>query len=252
MRKASTRRLAQQLFLTALAAAAYCSPAHALRPFQGTDAAVADPGTFELEAGVARVRSAQQRDLSVPELVGNWGVGHETEIVLEGKLRDERTTAAFDHVTSLGDTALSVKHVWRAGALQEATGISVATECGVLLPEPNASSHTGVTCAAIASERWRGVEFHLNAGLSRTREHSTARDYSLIVEAPEAWTMRPVMEVARSRDTSGESGRSVLGGVIWRTSETMALDVGWRAGHASNTHFNELRAGLTWTLGEAK
>lgn len=248
----NARAAAYRLLVIGLGTLAFCGSAHALRPFQGTDAAVAEPGTFELEAGVAQVRDPHQREMSVPELVGNWGIGHDTEIVLEGKVTDQRVSASLEHDTSLTDTALSVKHVWRPGTLQDASGISLATECGVLLPEWNASSGTGVSCAGIASNRWEAVEVHLNAGISRTREHTTAREFTVIAEAPEGWRYRPVFEAASSRDTSGVWSRSVLVGLIYRVDDNLALDVGLRKGHASEGSFDEVRAGLTWSVGGAK
>lgn len=237
----------RRLAVAAALACLLCGPAHALRPFQGTDAAVAEPGTFELEAGVARLREANRRESSVPELVGNWGVGHGSEIVLEGKLQDDRVPGFGSHA-SLSETALSLKHVWRNGALQDAPGLSVASECGVLLPEVHGSTHTGFSCAAIASNRWDLLELHVNAGLVRTREHSTGRELSLIAEAPEEWKIRPVAEAAAERDSAGERSRSLLLGVIIRVGENSAVDVGVRHGKVAGEHVDEVRAGLTWSF----
>ena len=44
----------------------------------------------------------------------------------------------------------------------------------------------------------------------------------------------------------------MLVGIIYRVDDNLALDFGFRKGHASDGNFEELRAGLTWTVGAAK
>src|SRR5207248_10227640 len=75
----------------ALAAAAvficWCGPAEAYRPFDGTDAAVAEPGEMEIELGaVEYLRVGSERVLFAPNVRINYGVAPGWEAVLEGEL----------------------------------------------------------------------------------------------------------------------------------------------------------------------
>ena len=72
------------LWVVAFATALSVSPAHAYRPFDGTDAGVADPGEFELEFGpIQHSREGSTRSWIAPAAVANWGVAHDREIVLD-------------------------------------------------------------------------------------------------------------------------------------------------------------------------
>jgi hypothetical protein len=68
-----------------------CAPscggtALAYRPFEGTDAAVADPGELEIEFGPAKpLREGRQRFLTARETVFNLGVARDWEVVLQGQ-----------------------------------------------------------------------------------------------------------------------------------------------------------------------
>ena len=55
----------------------------AYRPFEGTDAAVADPGELEIEFGpVEPLREGSQRFLTAPETVFNLGIAKEWEAII--------------------------------------------------------------------------------------------------------------------------------------------------------------------------
>jgi hypothetical protein len=71
------------LFATALLL--FGSSAWAHRPFDGTDAAVADQGELELEIGVGRTRTGNVRSVAMPSLVVTYGLAADTEIGLEGQ-----------------------------------------------------------------------------------------------------------------------------------------------------------------------
>src|SRR5712692_9755526 len=64
-----------------------CGPdAFAYRPFEGTDAAVADPGELEIELGPAEpLREGPQHLLTAPEVVFNLGIAEDWEAVLQGQ-----------------------------------------------------------------------------------------------------------------------------------------------------------------------
>ena len=238
------------LFATALLL--FGSSAWAHRPFDGTDAAVADQGELELEIGVGRTRTGNVRSVAMPSMVVTYGLAASTEIGLEGQFNHASRPLSDGARDSLGDTELSMKHVFVDGSLQDGSGASVAAECAVLLPEIHGSSGTGGTCAALISNRWDAVTAHLNLELGRTREHAAARAADLIVEGPEKWALKPVAELVAESDHGGDQLRSVLVGAIYQHSEELAFDIGLRRARTNDGTFGEVRLGLTWSLGVAK
>lgn len=231
-----------------LATAAYWLPAaHAYRPFDGTDAAVADDGEFELELGpVQHLREGSQRSWIAPAFVANWGLRNDRELVFEGQVQTLQGTAIDSPRTRWVDSALSLKQVHRKGSLQDAQGLSIASECGVLLPDSTSGTHVGATCAAIFSQRLPAATLHFNAALSRTRERKTGRFLSLIAEGPAHAGVRPVAEVFYEND-GGTSTRSALAGIIWQARDSLAFDAAVRFAHSGGVKSREIRGGLTWS-----
>lgn len=224
-----------------------------MRPFEGTDASVAEPGIFELElAPVGFVRDGSHRVLVAPFVVGNFGFDGDTELVIEGKVNRQQGGTPDGYRTSLGDTILSVKHVFRHGSLQDGSGISLAAECGILLPEVHGQHGRGATCAGIASQRFALATVHLNTALTRTREHTCDRFLGVIVEGATEGAVRPVMEVFVERDNRGSSTRSALLGMIWMHGEELAFDAGLRRARTNGEVLTELRMGMTWSYAMRK
>lgn len=97
--------------------------AMAMRPFDGTDAFVAQQGRLEFEFGyLGLLREDGRRFLLSPALGANAGVAPGTELVAEG-----RFSAQIGHVpgvpkSKIDDLAFSVKHVFREPVLQNANG----------------------------------------------------------------------------------------------------------------------------------
>ena len=118
--------------LVGLCVAFWASPAAAYRPFDGTDAAVADPNEVEIEyEPLGPLRQGSERSLLVSPTVLNFGFENRWEAVFEGKgLIPQTPPGPFELV----DPAFSLKHVLRPGVLQNQSGPSIATEFGVLLP----------------------------------------------------------------------------------------------------------------------
>jgi hypothetical protein len=247
-KKCPTGRGLKAIACAALLTAIWSPAAHAYRPFDGTDAGTAEPGVFELEFGGSYLHQGKEKSMSAPIAVGNWGLGEDTEIVLEGRLNRQLGNTSDTHRTSLGDSAVSVKHVFRRGSLQDGTGPSVATECGILLPTVNGPSGTGATCDGIVSARGDAGAIHLNAALTRTREQTTSRFLGVIVEGPDAWTVRPVMEVFTERDASAPRTNSALLGAIWKQSEDLSFDLAVRKARSNGENITELRIGLDWSF----
>jgi hypothetical protein len=99
--------------LSILLAIASASPASAYRPFDGTDAAVADPGELEIELQPAGALWQQaQKTLIAPATVLNYGISRNWEVVLEGRLE---TPLSPTGPTSISASALSLKHVGDTG-----------------------------------------------------------------------------------------------------------------------------------------
>jgi len=155
-----------------IAALALCAsrPAFAYRPFDGTDAAVAERAQLEIELEpVGLLREGPDRFLVVPALIANVGIAERLEIVLEGRHHFLLGAAARPPRTRFVDTGLSLKGVVRQGELQERSGPSVAIEVGALLPTLNDEAGVGAQAAVIVSRRFSRATIHLNGGVVFSR-----------------------------------------------------------------------------------
>ncbi len=236
----------------AVSAACWSPAAYAYRPFEGTDANTAEEGTFELEIGAGLLRRDSEKSLQLPAVVANWGIANDTEIVLEGQLNRHLGDFAESHQTSLDETTLSIKHVFRRGTLQKAAGPSIAGECGILLPTLYGAPSVGASCAVITSFRGSAGAVHLNGALIRTREQMTNRFIGVIVEGPDAWKVRPVAEIITQRIPSEPRINSVLLGAIWKRSDNLSFDIALRKGRADGEGITEAKVGLTWSFAPGK
>jgi hypothetical protein len=224
--------------------------ASAYRPFDGTDADVAELGVFELELGPLNYyRQGRQNFLIVPDLVLNFGVSEGTELVIDADdyvaLGALQPGVARESV--LGDDVL-VKHVFRAGALQGHRGISLAAEGGLLTPEFHGSAGFGASLDVIGSYRWAWGTIHWNEWFEYTREHHADLFTGVIVEGPRDWAVRPVTEVFYDQDFDGAATESVLVGAIWTVRDSLSLDAGLRGAWIGVTYAAEARLGLTWAV----
>jgi hypothetical protein len=216
----------------------------AYRPFDGTDAAVAKEGELEIELQPAgAIREQAQTTLIAPAMVFNYGLTKEWEAVLEGQLETPLSPSGPE---SLRATAAFLKGVLRPGSLQDQSGISVATEFGVLLPEINGDSRFGASIAGIASQRWDWGAIHLNVATALTRDQHADLFVSTIIEGPSKWTVRPVAEVFYEEEVGKSHTVSGLVGAIWQVRDDLSFDVGFRHALTNGHHVNEIRAGLTF------
>ena len=222
----------------------------AYRPFDGTDADVAEPGEVELEIGPAGYRQeGSSRFVVAPAIVANYGFAPGFEAVLEG--RQDIQVNATPPLRQVQDVAMSVKSLLRRGSLQQATGLSVALEVGMLFPGPESALGTHV--GSILSLQLPAITLHLNLAnnifFSMRYEAST----SLILEGPHSWRLRPVAEILVEREFGqgglydGLAASALLGG-IGRWTDALSFDVGARFGRASGIREEEVRAGLTWAF----
>ncbi len=242
-------RLGAAFFKIAVTVAVACSvssPAYAYRPFNGTDAAVADVGELEFELQPAGLlQEGANQTLVAPWLVTNFGFAKNWEAVLEGQL--QTPLSPFDS-PSLTDVGLSLKHVLREGSLQDKKGPSIATEFGLLLPGIGADSGTGATWATIISERWDWGTIHFNVQPSLTRDHRAELFVSTILEGPSKWKVRPVAEVFFDEKLDQETQVSGLVGLIWQARENVAVDFAVRAASLNGRPVEEIRAGVTFGI----
>jgi hypothetical protein len=219
------------------------APASAYRPFDGTDAAVADKDKFEIEfqpAGLLKDESGKK--LVAPVARFNYGFMKNWEAVLEGQIE---TPFSPSGPSNLREAGAFLKGVLREGSLQDKTGPSVATEFGVLLPDSEGHSQFGASLAGIVSHRWDWGAIHLNGVAELTREHHADFFTSVIIEGPSKWTVRPVAEVFYEKEFGKSETVSGLVGLIWQVREDLSFDLGLRHALTNGHPVNELRAGMT-------
>jgi hypothetical protein len=219
-------------------------PASAYRPFDGTDADVAKPGTMEIELQPAGLlRDGAQTTLRAPDGVVNIGFAKDWEAVFEA--RGQFPLSPSDEQASLAGAGAFLKTVLRPGVLQDKAGPSVATEFGVLLPGINADAGLGVSAATIVSERWEAGTIHFNVAAALTREQRGDLFVGAIVEGPAKWTVRPVAEFFVEEEFGQARTISGLIGAIWQVREELSFDVGLRHAITNGIPANEIRAGFT-------
>jgi hypothetical protein len=247
LRKISASQLPTNLYLSVAClclVAVAATPASAFRPFDGTDAAVADPGKMETELQPAgRLHDESGTALIAPATRFNFGVTKGWEAVLEGVVE---TPVSPSGPSSLSAAGMFLKGVIRPGSLQDQPGPSVATEFGVLLPDSIGDSRFGASAAWIVSQRWDWGAIHLNAATALTREHHGDIFLGTIIEGPAKWRVRPVAEIFYEREFGQFETISGLVGLIWQVNEDVAVDVGVRHAITNARPVDELRAGVTF------
>jgi len=221
----------------------------AYRPFDGTDGSVAALHEFEVELGpVGFLEQGNQRYLTDPFVVLNYGVAADTELVAQAEGLHTLPADAPGPSQRLVNSGLFVKHVLVDGVLQGGTGPSVAAELGVLPPEIHGQSGFGTSLAGIVSQRWEFGAAHVNLAVGTNRADHFDLFTGVILEGPDRWTVRPVTEWYFERTAPGQHTLSRLVGAIWQRSERLSFDVGLRRAGAGGHPEHELRVGFTWSL----
>jgi hypothetical protein len=193
------------------------APSLAYRPFDGTDASVADLGELETEVQPGgALWEGSQTTLIAPDLVFNFGFQENWEATLEGRLETPVSPAEPPRIT---DAALLVKGVLRPGGLQDKQGPSIATEFGLLLPNGSGESGVGASLAGIASERWDWGRFtsmlRRRSRPSSTPTYSSARSSRVRLNGKFGPSPRCSMKITsaklrRSLGWQGRYGRSAI------------------------------------------
>ena len=236
---------------TAAALTFWCGEVKAYRPFDGTDAAVAETGEIEIELGpVEYLRAGAERSLLAPDLRINYGFIQGWEAALEGKLTHGLTAGIPE--TSLVESQALLKGVLHEGSLQEKPGPSIATEFGVLLPGINDQHGTGTVLNGIVSQRWDWGTVHLNVQVELMRQQHADYFLDTIIESPHDWPVRPVAEIFYESDVSLFRSGSALVGAIWQVQDNIAVDFGLRGARVNGQTAGEIRAGVTFAFGVTK
>jgi hypothetical protein len=221
-------------------------PAAAYRPFDGTDAAVADVGETEIELQPFGYQKTGSSSAAIaPFVVYNYGFADRWEMVLQTEMLSPITGGGQPSIQATG---AFLKYVIVPGALQEKSGVSVATEFGFLLPGINADPGVGFSWAGIVSQRWDWGTAHFNVEANLTRDHEAEAFVGVILEGPHDWKVRPVFETFYDKIWTQTESRSVLIGAIWQVNHDLALDVAYRYALVNGSPVNEIRAGLTFAF----
>jgi hypothetical protein len=127
--------------------------AYAYRPFDSTDAAVADLHAVEVELSPLSYRhDGDGVALIAPSLRLNYGFAQNWEVVLEGEADN------LSYVpTQVSEAMLSVKTMLREGSLQGQSSLSLASEATILLPGIGTQNGAGLEWTGIASQRGIGA-----------------------------------------------------------------------------------------------
>ena len=233
--------VATVLCLSAQSASAY-------RPFDGTDAAVADLSEVEIELQpIGSIKTGSQSSLIAPSVVYNYGFAERWEVVVQSQMMTPLTPGGEASIAADG---LFFKHVLLPGVLQGQSGISIATEFGPLLPGLNADPGVGFSWAGIVSQRWDWGTAHFNVEANLTRDHQVEAFLDVILEGPSTWKVRPVLETFYDKVWTESESRSILIGAIWQVDHDLALDAAYRYAIVDGRPVNEIRAGLTFAFKE--
>src|SRR5947208_6117258 len=182
------RRIAAGV-VVGICAAGWARPAAAYRPFDGTDAAVADVGEVEIEFQPLGAAHAGGTTKGLTDVIVNYGFADRWELVLQST--PQVPPEGFGPISVSNGAFL--KYVLQPGVLQEKSGPSIATEFGVLLPEIGGSG-AGIGWAGIASQRWDWGTVHFYLATNLTPDQHGELFLDTILEGPNKWKVRPVAE----------------------------------------------------------
>jgi hypothetical protein len=231
------------LFMVMLAVT---GPALAFRPFDGTDAAVADVGELEIEFQPAgRLQEGSSVSVLGPVTTLNYGFAKDWELVVQGQLE---TPLSSSESPIFNNAAVLLKTVLRPGSLQDKSGPSIATEFGLLLPDTGGDSAFGASWAGIVSQRYDWGTVHFNLQTQLTKEQHADLFVSTIIEGPHTWKVRPVAEFFYECEFGQAQTASALVGLIWQVQDKLALDLAVREALTNGQPVNEIRAGLTYSF----
>jgi len=223
---------------------AWPNSAFAYRPFDSTDAAVAEDGQWEVELGPLNWRHNDDGTQWIaPGLIVNYGFAPDWEIVVEG-----RNAILGKGGDQISDVAASLKSVIVEGSLQDRPGVSLGSEFAVLLPGVGADDGAGLQWTMLASQRQDWGAWHFNLGPMLTRDGRSGVVAGAILEGPSQWPVRPVAEIRYEKTFGGGELIAGLVGFIIPVRDGLALDIGLRHAREDGRPDEQLRAGVTFDL----
>jgi hypothetical protein len=209
------------------------TPAFAFRPFDGTDADVAELDHIDLELQpFGALQEGPDKKLVAPAVVVNYGFAKDWEAVLQGQLESQISPSGLE---SIDEAGLFLKHIFREGSLQEGSGPSIAAEFGPSLDW-------------IISQRYPWGTIHVNVQGALASDQHADLFLDLILEGPSDWTVRPVAEVFSDTEIQGIQTYSGLIGGIWKVRGDLSVDFAVRHAISTDHSSNELRLGLTYSF----
>jgi hypothetical protein len=239
-RERARRRIAAGVVI-GICAAGWALPAAAYRPFDGTDAAVADLGEMEIELQPLGAAHAGGVTRGLSDTIVNYGFADRWELVLQ--TTPQIPPEGFGPI-SVSNAAL-LKYVVQPGVLQDKPGPSIATEFGALLPEFGGSG-LGASWSGIVSQRWDWGTAHFNVTTNLTPDQHGELFLSTILEGPNKWKVRPVAEFYFDKVADGEQTYSALVGAIWQVNDKLSFDIAGRYALVDGRPVSEFRLGLTF------
>lgn len=220
------------------------SAASAYRPFDSTDAAVADKGVWEFELSPLSFEHDDAGSALVsPSARVNFGIVENWELVAEGQV-DNFT----DGGSELSEAQLDAKTVLREGSLQDKEGPSIGTEFSVLMPGIGTQDGAGLEWTGIVSQRWDWGTIHFNIAGLLSRQQQGGLFSGLILEGPSRWPVRPVAEVTYQHEFGGDEEYGGLVGAIWQLGDHLAIDLAFRHARINSRPDEQIRAGVTFDL----
>jgi len=218
--------------------------AFAYRPFDSTDAAVAEDGKWEIELAPLNWRHNDEgAQWIAPALILNYGFAPDWEVVVEGR------NTIFDRGgDEFSDVAASLKTVFQEGSFQDKPGVSLGSEFSLLLPGIRADDGAGLAWALLASDRHDWGAWHFNLGPMLTRDGRGGMVAGAILEGPDSWPLRPVAEIRYEKTFGGEEMIAGLVGVIIPVRDGISLDIALRHARQGGRPDEQLRAGITFDL----
>ena len=159
------RTMAAVAALAAAAVSCWCSSAQAYRPFDGTDAAVADTGEVEIEFGpVEYQREGAESALLAPDLRVNYGFTPDWEATIEGDLThalspDIPATTLIGNIASLKRSCVKAACRRSRGPASQPNstcccpGFVTSPAPGSVLSVSSRNSGTGRQCISMSMRR---------------------------------------------------------------------------------------------------
>ena len=217
------------------------SPAAAYRPFDGTDAAVADVGEVEIELQPMGAMHAGSTTKPISDSVLNFGFADRWELVVQGTAQPPLEGGG---PLSVPD-ATFLKYVVQPGVLQDKKGPSMAMEFGPLWPDVGGSG-IGFSWSGIVSQRWEWGTVHFNVETNLTPDQHGELFFDAIIEGPSKWKVRPVFEIYSDSVITQSQTFSGLVGAIWQVNDKLSFDAAVRYASVDGRPVSELRLGMTF------